>query len=151
MSNDKEVKHTRNRGRPKNPKTTAKQELYARTFVETGSRKIAKETAGYSTYRGPEQNNKIQFLIEKYKKKMETKFMDKAEEIADNLYSLAKNAKSEQVRLGASKDWLDRAGLAPVNKSEIETKKVISTESQISRELVDRLNGLKAKKNRTGK
>jgi hypothetical protein len=145
-----QIRHTRKPGRPKKPKTTPKQELYARTFVETGDRKIAKEVSGYSTIHAAEQNKNVKYLIEEYKKKMEEKFIGRAEEMTEELYDLIKTTNSDTVKLNAIKDWLDRAGLAPVSKSEIENRKIISTENQISRDLLDRLNNLKNDKKKGG-
>ena len=73
---------------------------------------------------------------------MEGRFQSKADEMIEELYNLAKNSESEKIRLGAVKDWLDRAGLAPVSKSEVEQKKVISADSMVSRELINRLTNL---------
>lgn len=133
-------------GRKKKPKATEKQLLFAQAKVETGNRKKALAIAGYCEDAKPEQNKAVQYYIEEYKKKMEEKFIDRAEEMAENMYQLAMKSGSDNVRYLATKDWLDRAGLAPVSKSEIETTKIISAENRVSRDLIDRLNNLKESK-----
>ncbi len=42
--------------------------------------------------------------------------MQRAEEMADQMYHLALNARSDQVKFQATKDLLDRAGFAPEQK-----------------------------------
>ena len=65
--------------------------------------------------------------------------------VANELLELVMNAKSETAKLGAIKDWLDRAGLAPVNKTETTTRE-IGTGTQVAIDLIHRLNKLDNKK-----
>lgn len=46
------------------------------------------------------------------------------------------------VRFQASKDILDRAGLAPIDKKEINEQKFISTDSKITYDLLNRFKAL---------
>ena len=60
-----------------------------------------------------------------------------SKEMLDNIYTLAKNAESESVRLKASMDWLDRAGFKPIEKVQHST--VARSLEQIEAELVSML------------
>jgi len=66
---------------------------------------------------------------------------DKAETAASIVFELAKGATNENVRLGASKDILDRAGFKPVEKTDITTKgEKINDTSEKIKELASKLN-----------
>jgi len=69
---------------------------------------------------------------------MEKIFMEHADEMQANMYDLATTAKSENVKFQATKDLLDRAGLAPVNRSQVENYKYISPENRITQDLIGR-------------
>lgn len=125
-------------GRKKNPRPTLKQEAYAKAFVKTGSRIKAKEEAGYVQSSKPDESEAVKFLIDKYRHEMEKKFIKDAEQMYENMKTLALTSDSDNVRFNATKDILDRAGLAPVSKSEIESRKFISADSRITRDLVER-------------
>ncbi len=134
-------------GRKKNPPPLSEKEMkYAQVKALTGSTRKAAEVAGYEDgERTPDNKKGVKFYMEQYKEEMDNLFRENAADVIYQLYYLMRTAKSEQVRLGAMKDWLDRAGLAPVSKSEVEQRKVISTESRVSRELIERLNKMSKK------
>ena len=50
--------------------------------------------------------------------KVQNYIAEKAEDAASEIYDLSQNGKIENVRLGASKDILDRAGFKPVEKTQ---------------------------------
>lgn len=144
-----EIKHkgsygrgTRKKGRPKLPKITAQQMNYVRAKVETGSHQKALEIAGYAPNSRMHVNKNVKVHLERLQKEVSRKFIDRAEKMADNMYDLALGARSEQVRFQATKDYLDRAGFQPTQKTEVENK-FIPVESQVSRDLIDRLNNIK--------
>ena len=89
------------------------------------------------------KNPIVQAEIEKYRKKVEDKFLVRAEEMSEQLYNLILTTESDSVKLNAIKDWLDRAGFKPVDKSQITSEKIISAESKVSTDLINRLNNLK--------
>lgn len=73
---------------------------------------------------------------------MRQMFLEDSEMIYENLKDLAFNARSELVRFNASKDILDRAGLAAPDKREITENKFISTDSKITYDLLQRFKAL---------
>lgn len=128
-------------GRKKKPPISKQELIFAQTKVLTGSTAEAKKAAGYDLSKGtaPENNKAVQYYMEEYKKQMDAKFMRRADDVAEELFQLIKNAKSESAKLGAIKDWLDRAGLAPVNKQEIDDKRYLDANSRVNTELINRL------------
>jgi len=125
-------------GRKKKPKITPKQEKFVQVYVDTGDKKKALAMAGYVPEARPDICKSVQFHIEEYKAKMEKIFMEHADEMQANMYDLATTAKSENVKFQATKDLLDRAGLAPVNRSQVENYKYISPENRITQDLIGR-------------
>ena len=73
---------------------------------------------------------------------MRQQFLDDSALIYENLKDLAFNARSELVRFNASKDILDRAGLAAPDKREVTENKFISTDSKITYDLLQRFKTL---------
>lgn len=134
-------------GRKKKPPISKQELIFAQTKVLTGSTTEAKKAAGYDLEKGtaPENNKAVQYYMEEYKKQMDQKFMERANDVAEELYQLVKGAKSETAKLGAIKDWLDRAGLAPINKQEIDDKRYLDANSRVNTELINRLMSLKQK------
>ena len=105
----------------KKPKPSAQQELYARVKAETGNTALAKAEAGYSQNYPTkllEHTDTMEIALEKQKQIVQDKFMKRAEEMADQMYHLALNARSDQVKFQATKDLLDRAGFAVKNQSQ---------------------------------
>lgn len=81
-------------------------------------------------------------LIEGQQEAMRQRFLEDSEMIYENLKDLAFNARSELVRFNASKDILDRAGLAAPDKREVTENKFISTDSKITYDLLQRFKAL---------
>ena len=81
-------------------------------------------------------------LIADKQEAMRQQFLDDSALIYENLKDLAFNARSELVRFNASKDILDRAGLAAPDKREVTENKFISTDSKITYDLLQRFKTL---------
>ena len=98
----------------------------------------AKEVAGYPQTYKPLSKKSIRYELERLQDKVKSKLVNVADTVADNMVDLAFNAKSENVKFQASKDILDRAGLAPVSKTENETHKYISVNDRFARGALER-------------
>lgn len=85
----------------------------------------------------PNDRAKMQKIKRSVEDQVVTNLSLSSKEMLDNIYSLAKNAESESVRLKASMDWLDRAGFKPVEK--VQHSNVARSLEQIEAELVSML------------
>jgi phage terminase small subunit len=99
---------------------TEKQEKFIKEYVENGGNATdAYKKAGYSAkgadVNGPVLRKKLAAEIEEANRE---KLMGFAPMALSHLVDLAQNAQSEQVRLKANMDLLDRAGLNKVEKVE---------------------------------
>lgn len=130
-------------GRPRKKKATERQRKFAREYIATGNIEQAGRNSDYKNTQALMKNPVVQEEIEKYRKKVEDKFIVRAEEMSEQLYNLILTTESDSVKLNAIKDWLDRAGFKPVDKSQITSEKIISAESKVSTDLINRLNNLK--------
>lgn len=129
----------------KKPKPSAQQELYARVKAETGNTALAKAEAGYSPNYPTkllEHTETMEIALEKQKQIVQDKFIKRAEEMADQMYHLALNARSDQVKFQATKDLLDRAGFAPEQKTINETR-FTTIESRVTQDMLARFNRIK--------
>lgn len=134
-------------GRRKARPLTHKQHVYVQAKILTGSKREALKVAGY-TERGNnvEESRAVQKALEDYRRKMDKKFMDKADKVTNMLLELIESPDTPaSAKVTAIKDWLDRAGLKPVDKQEIEEKRSIDTTSKLSRDLINKLNMLPEK------
>ena len=102
---------------------TDKQELFVEQYCLTGNATRAAELAGYGSpkQRGYELKNKFALEIEERTRKM---IQDCVPGALSQLKSLAEDAESESVRLGAVKDILDRAGMKPADRIQQEISHV---------------------------
>lgn len=95
---------------------TKKQKEFSDKYIETGNgTKAALEvynTDDYNTAAAIASQNLNKLNIRAY-------LEEKSKDAASMVYKLSQKAKNEGVRLGASKDILDRAGFKPVEKSEV--------------------------------
>lgn len=135
---------TKRPGPKKKRELNHQQRVYVQTKILTGSKSEALKKAGYSVHGNTvEKSELVQKALEEYKQKMDKKFMDKAEEVTDMLLSIIHDPKTPaNAKVTAIKDWLDRAGLKPVDKQEVEEKKAIDVNSRLSRDLINKLNSL---------
>ena len=129
----------------KKPTPSTQQEIYAMVKAETGNTQKAKEAAGYSPNyptKMLEHTETMEIALEKAKQKVQDKFMQRAEEMADQMYHLALNARSDQVKFQATKDLLDRAGFAPEQKTVNETR-FTTIESRVTQDMLARFNRIR--------
>ena len=93
---------------------TEKQMAFVEAYCQTGNATKSAIQAGYSEatakQKGHELKNQFKNQIEDRIKKM---IQDSIPAALNQISALAQTATSEQVRLNASKDILDRAGLKP--------------------------------------
>lgn len=99
------------------PKTklTKKEKDFAKEYLETGNgvQSVLK------TYDTEDYSTAASIATENLKKPKVKEYLEsKAEKAAEFVFQLAESAETESVRLGASKDILDRAGFKPVDKSQ---------------------------------
>ena len=98
---------------------TEKQEAFIESYCQPGNATKAALQAGYSEAGAKQQGHvlkkKIAKEIEQRIKKM---VQDSVPAALNQISILAQTATSEQVRLNASKDILDRAGLKPADRVE---------------------------------
>lgn len=135
-------------GRRKARPLTHQQHEYVQAKILTGSKRQALKIAGY-TEKGNtvEESRAVQKALEDYKRRMDKKFQDKADKVTDLLMNVIENPDTPaSARVTAIKDWLDRAGLKPVEKQEVDDKRAIDTSSRLSRDLIDKLNMLPKEK-----
>ena len=101
---------------------TEKQESFIESYCQTGNATKAAIQAGYSQATAKQQGhvlkNKFAKEIEQRIKKM---VQDAVPAAVSQISILAQTATSEQVRLNAAKDILDRAGLKPAERVEQRT------------------------------
>lgn len=110
---------------------TPKQRLFAETYFEISNGTKAAISAGYGEAGAHTEANRLlknvkirEYLDEMAQQRRERvllKMSAMSEKALKNLFDLAQNADSEQVRLQANKDLLDRTGFKPADKIESKT------------------------------
>ena len=116
---------------------TEKQEAFIEAYCLTGNAAKAAEMAGYSEKASKQKGYtlKKQFSEEIAEKTREM-MADGVPGVLAKLHELINEAASEAVKLGAIKDFLDRAGLKPVDKVEQKVSHVESASlDELRREL----------------
>ena len=116
---------------------TEKQEAFIEAYCLTGNAAKAAEMAGYSEKASKQKGwtLKKQFSEEIAEKTREM-MLDGIPGVLAKLNELINEATSEAVKLGAIKDFLDRAGLKPVEKVEQKVSHVESASlDELKREL----------------
>jgi len=105
---------------------TGKQERFVEAFAITQNASEAARTAGYSEKTAGEigyenlRKPDIRVAIEERTAEIREKFLNKADEAAQTLFDLSADPNTPPaVRVNAAKEILDRAGLKPVDKSEL--------------------------------
>lgn len=93
---------------------TKKQKIFADSYIETGNgtqaAKIAYPDTTYATQRMIASENLTKPNVQEY-------LQSKAEIAASEVFRIVQHGDSDEVRLKASKDILDRAGFKAVEKS----------------------------------
>ena len=114
---------------------TERQDKFIEHYSLTGNATQSAIEAGYSEktakQKGYELKKNLRHEINEQTQKV---LADKIPASLNVLSKLAEGAESESVRLGAVKDILDRAGLKPIERSEVTTVERMSDE-EIQREL----------------
>ena len=116
---------------------TEKQEAFIEAYCLTGNATKAAEMAGYSEKASKQKGYSLkkQFSDEIAEKTREM-MLDGIPGVLSKLNDLINDATSEAVKLGAIKDFLDRAGLKPVDKVEQKVSHVESASiDELRREL----------------
>ena len=116
---------------------TEKQEAFIEAYCLTGNATKAAEMAGYSEKASKQKGYSLkkQFSDEIAQKTREM-MLDGIPGVLSKLNDLINDATSEAVKLGAIKDFLDRAGLKPVDKVEQKVSHVESASiDELKREL----------------
>ena len=115
---------------------TDKQVAFIESYCQTGNATKAAIQAGYSEATAKQQGhtlkNRFSMEIEKRIKKM---VQDSIPAALNQISALAQTATSEQVRLNASKDILDRAGLKPADRIEQRISHDDKSMDELKREL----------------
>ena len=116
---------------------TEKQEAFIEAFCLTGNAAKAAEMAGYSEKASKQKGYalKKQFAEEIAEKTREM-MADAVPGVLAKLHELMDESSSDAVKLGAIKDFLDRAGLKPVDRVEQKVSHVESASlDELKREL----------------
>ena len=115
---------------------TDKQESFIEAYCQTGNATKAAVQAGYSQATSKQQGH---VLKNKFKREIEDRIkkmvQDSVPAAMNQISLLAQTATSEQVRLAASKDILDRAGLKPAEKVEQKISHEDKSTDELRREL----------------
>ena len=116
---------------------TEKQEALIESFCLTGNAAKAAEMAGYSDKASKQKGYalKKQFA-EEIAEKTRDMMRDAVPGVLAKLHELMEESSSDAVKLGAIKDFLDRAGLKPVERVEQQVSHVESSSlDELRREL----------------
>lgn len=101
-----------------------KEELFIEKYMEHGDGVRAAIEAGFSEKSAPsyasQLKRKLRVEIDKYAREH---LATESSMMLSVVHKLAREAQSEDVRLKAAKDWLDRAGYKPVNEHRDLTEK----------------------------
>jgi phage terminase small subunit len=92
---------------------THKQKLFVEAFLATGN---ATESARLAGYKGNDVTLGAVGAENLKKPQIQDFLIDKAQRAAEIVFQIAEHGESDQVRLSASKDILDRAGYKAVEK-----------------------------------
>jgi len=121
---------------------TEKQEAFIEAFCLTGNAAKAAEMAGYSSKAAKQKGYalKKQFTHE-ISEKTRDMMRDAVPGVLAKLHELIEESSSDAVKLGAIKDFLDRAGLKPVEKVEQQVSHVETTSTEELRRELEALVG----------
>ena len=121
---------------------TEKQEAFIEAFCLTGNAAKAAEMAGYSSKAAKQKGYalKKQFTHE-VSEKTRDMMRDAVPGVLAKLHELIEESSSDAVKLGAIKDFLDRAGLKPVEKVEQQVSHVETTSTEELRRELEALVG----------
>jgi phage terminase small subunit len=114
---------------------TERQDKFIEHYSLTGNATQSAIEAGYSEKTAKQKGYELKkFLSHEINEQTQKVLADKVPQNIHFLSELAEKAESESVRLAAIKDILDRAGLKPIERSEVTTVERMSDE-EIQREI----------------
>lgn len=117
-------------------KLTKKQEGFAKDYIETGNATLSVK----QNYETTDENTAAAIGSKLLRTdKIREYLEDKAETAASIVFEIAQFGESDNVRLGASKDILDRAGFKPIEKTHNVNVNINEPTSERLQELADRL------------
>ena len=116
---------------------TEKQEAFIEAYCLTGNAAKSAEMAGYSEKASKQKGYSLKKQFsEEISEKTREMMLDAVPGVLAKLHELMETSSSDAVRLGAIKDFLDRAGLKPVDKVEQKVSHVESASlDELKREL----------------
>jgi len=117
-----------------NTNLTNQRQVFAEEYVRSGDHLEAAKKAGYKdTHTLRNQARKLsRECADEIADKLHRNFAEIAPRALNTLSDLAENAESESVRLGATRDLLDRAGFRPVDRNEkVKEKSVEELNAQL--------------------
>lgn len=118
---------------------TKKEKGFAKDYLETGN---ATQSA-LKNYDTDSENTAAVIGHENLRKPKVREYLEsKAERAAEIVFELAESAEQDNVRLGASKDILDRAGFKPIDKVQNLNINIDAEPSERIKDLADRLRKL---------
>ena len=106
---------------------TIQRQVFVEEYVRSGDHLEAAKKAGYKdTHTIRNQACKLRReCADEITEELHRNFTEIAPRALNILSDLAENAESESVRLGATRDLLDRAGFRPVDRHEIAKEKTV--------------------------
>ena len=110
-----------------NTNLTNKRQVFVEKYLRSGDHLEATKKAGYKdTHTLQNQACKLRReCADEITDELHRNFAEIAPRALNILSDLAENAESESVRLGATRDLLDRAGFRPVDRHEIVKEKTV--------------------------
>ena len=110
-----------------NTNLTNQRQVFVEEYVRSGDHLVAAKKAGYKdTHTLRNEAYKLRReCADQITEELHRNFAEIAPRALNILSDLAENADSESVRLGATRDLLDRAGFRPVDRHEIVKEKTV--------------------------
>ncbi len=119
-------------------KPTKKQKGFVKDYLETGNG----VRAALKNYDTTDYGTANSIAVENLQKPIIQTLLDThAEKALLNIINLGENAESEQVRLGANKDVLDRAGYQAVQKTENKNLN-INFDGELTQEEIEKIDAI---------
>lgn len=118
---------------------TKKQRGFVHDYLKTGNGTLA--ALNNYDIEGKDRNNTASVIASENiaKPRIREYLESRAKRAAEIVYELAENAETEQVKLSASKDILDRAGFKAIDKSLNVNVNLDETNNERTRSIADRL------------
>ena len=125
---------------PKGTKLTFKQKGFVRDYLETGNG-VMSALKNYNIKSKDKVNVANVIAVENLRKPtIKEALASHARDAESMIYKLSQTAEAEPVRLGASKDILDRAGFKPIEKTE---SVIVNVNNERIKQIANKLNELR--------